>query len=139
MASTTDKSREIVQSIYDNAASGNFEAIVRVLDENIIVTPPPYWPWAGPYTNREDWLAKCLPMIGTVYDMSSLTCTKLIAEGDEVVASLKGRVLESGEEIEGLEIWKIRDGKAIEMKVFAFDPRPVDRQLAKVALKAREA
>lgn len=136
MTTTTEQSRSVVQGIYDAAGRSDFPTLLGLIAENVHVDTPPYLPWAGPYETRDEWLAKCVPMLGTVYDFPSLTVDHMIAEGDRVVVRVHQKTLESEDEVVHIESWKVKDGKAIEFSVFCFDPRPVYKRLEKIGTKA---
>ena len=85
--------------------------MLGLIAENLHVETPPYFPWAGLYETRDEWLAKCVPWLGTVYDFPSLTVEQMIADGDKVVALVRQGILESEDEAVHIESWKVKDGK----------------------------
>ena len=132
---TTEVSRAVVQGIYDAAVRGDREGQLSYIDENIVVCPPPYFPWAGPHNSRDLWQQNAIPLIRGVHDYSRMTF-EYLAEGDKCLAMIHLGLAGSDDEVYYWEMWTVRDGKAVSLQVFCWDPRPMHKQIDRLGIKA---
>ena len=132
---TTEVSRAVVQGIYDAALSGDRDKQLSYIDEDIVVCPPPYFPWAGPHNNRDLWQRNAIPLIRGVHDYSRMTF-EYMAEGDKCLAMIHLGLADTDDEVYYWEMWTVRDGKAVAMQVFCWDPRPMHKQIERLGIKA---
>jgi ketosteroid isomerase-like protein len=133
MSSTTEESRAVVQGLYDAAARGDHEALFSFVNDDIVVSPPAEFPWAGPHVGAEAWRDYAIPLVGMTHDVAGLKY-ELIADGDSCIAVITIGIKDSEDTVEYLELWTIDEGKAVRMKVYCHDPRPVRKQIEKLGL-----
>jgi hypothetical protein len=132
---TTEVSRSVVRGIYESAIRGDRERQLSYIDENIVVCTPPYFPWAGPHQSRNLWQKNAIPLIHAVHDPSSMRI-EYVAEGDKCVAGIRICLAGTEDEAYYQETWTVRDGKAVAVEVFCWDPRPVQKQIDRLGIKA---
>jgi hypothetical protein len=132
---TTEVSRSVVRGIYESAMRGDRETQLSYIDENIVVCPPPYFPWAGPHNGRDLWQENAIPLIHGVHDTSSMRI-EYLAEGDKCVARIHMGLAGTDDEVYYQEMWTVRGGKAVAMEVFCWDPRPVQKVIDRLGIRA---
>jgi len=115
----SEQNKAIVQQAYNNFKSGNIEALLNLMSDDIIWTLPEMEgvPFAGTRTGRAG-VGEFFATVGALQEPLSFEARELIAEGDKVVTlgSYHWRVKASGREFSGdfAHAWTIRDGKATE-------------------------
>jgi ketosteroid isomerase-like protein len=117
------ENKEIVRSAYKGMTSGNPKAFFDALDPEIEVIEPDPLPYGGTYKGQAEVMEFMKGAAGVI-DGSTLEVETLTADEDRVVATLRIGV-RSGGEVHLSEHWRLRDGKAIELRVFCFDPTKV--------------
>ena len=120
MAMSTDNKR-IVQDAYDGMRGGDVQAFLGALDDEIVVHEPDCLPYGGVTRGLREFLA-VLPKAGAVLDASKLEVEELVADGDSVVAIIRIGVRGGPDDVRLAEHWRLCDGKAVELRVFWFDP-----------------
>jgi ketosteroid isomerase-like protein len=115
----SEENKRIVEQAYNNFKSGNIEALLDLMADDITWTLPEMEgvPFAGKRTGRNA-VAQFFSLVGTSQESVRFEPRDLIAEGDKVVAlgSYDWRVKANGREFSGdwVHVWTIRDGKAVE-------------------------
>lgn len=117
------ENKEIVRRAYEGMASGDVKAFLGALDQEIEIVEPDCLPYGGVYRGTDEVLA-FLQQAAAVVEPGRLAIEDLLAEGDRVVAVLR-LGLRDGSEALVSEHWRLRDGKAVELRVFWFDPSRV--------------
>jgi hypothetical protein len=133
MSSTTKESRAVIQGIYDAASRGDLEAVFSFVDDDIVVSSLAEFPWAGPHLGAEAFRNDLIPLVGTTHDNARLKY-ELIADGPSCIAVITTGVKDSDDTVEYLELWTVDEGKAVRMKVYCHDPRPLRKQVEKLGL-----
>ncbi len=118
---TSVDNKQIVADAYAAMQGGDVPAFLAVLDEGIVVHEPDFLPYGGTANGREAFV-RLLPKAAALLDISRLVVDELIAEGDSVVALFRIGLAGSNAEARLAERWLMRDGKAVELRVFWFDP-----------------
>jgi hypothetical protein len=136
MSSSTEESRAVVKGLYDAAISGDREKQLSFIDDSIVVSPPPYFPWAGPHNGKKAWQENAIPLIRGIHDTASMKIDYL-ADGDICIARIHMKLLGTGDEVYYQEAWTVRDGKAVAMEVFCWDPRPIQKQIDRRAAEQK--
>ena len=115
----SEQNKAIVQQAYNNFKSGNIEALLNLMSDDITWTLPEMEgvPFAGKRAGRAS-VGEFFATVGALQEPLSFEPRELIAEGDKVVAlgSYHWRVKASNREFSGdfAHAWTIRDGKATE-------------------------
>ncbi len=113
---------EAIRETHQAYLRQDVEAMLGHLDEQIVWKVPDTLPWGGTYTSRED-VAGFFALLLEYFDQYELHPQELLAAADRVVdiGVLRGRGKLNGEpfEIRYCMIWKMRDGKAVEMEEFS--------------------
>ncbi len=118
-----EENKEIVRSAYDGMSSGNPKAFLAALDPEIEIIEPDPLPYGGTYRGQGE-VIEFMKSAGGVIDASRFDVETLTADEDRVIATLRVG-LHSGGEAHLSEHWLMRDGKAVELRVFCFDPTKV--------------
>jgi ketosteroid isomerase-like protein len=114
-------SRDIVAGAYDALAAGNVKGFIGVLDPAIEVHEPPCLPYGGSFSGIQEVLGM-FGKAGPYLDSSQMVVEQLVADGDRVVAVLKMPLRDGSGAALMSEHWLLRDGKAVELRVFWEDP-----------------
>jgi ketosteroid isomerase-like protein len=113
---------EAIKAAHQEFLRQDVEAVLDHFDERIVWKVPDTLPWGGTYTSRED-VAGFFALLLEYFDQFELHPEELLAAADRVVdiGVMRGRGKLNGEPFESRYclIWKMRDGKAIEMEEFS--------------------
>ena len=115
-----DANKQIVRGAYEGMATGDAQAFLGVLDPEVEVHEPPFLPYGGTHRGIEGVIA-FLKQAAPLMRPGGLVVEDLIADGDTVVATLT-LGLRNGADAQITEVWTLRDGKAVDLRVFWFDP-----------------
>lgn len=114
----SEENRSIVEQAYNNFKTGNIEALLNLLSDDVTWTLPEMEgvPFAGKRTGRAS-VSEFFATVGASQEVVSFEPRELIAEGDKVVAlgSYEWRVKANGREFGGdfAHAWTIRDGRVV--------------------------
>jgi ketosteroid isomerase-like protein len=114
---------EIVRRAYEAFNSGNADAAIALLDPEVKWTLPPHFPDAETWQGR-DRVVEGLGEMMTSWESLHMDVRELIDEGDRVVARVRfeGRSALTGLDLAGMgvdtQIWTMRDGLAVEVRMF---------------------
>jgi ketosteroid isomerase-like protein len=114
----TEDNKAIVEQAYNNFKTGNIEALLNLMSDDITWTLPEMEgvPFGGTRTGRAA-VGEFFEAVNGSQEVLSFEPRELIAEGDKVVAlgSYSWRVRANGHEFGGdfAHAWTIRDGKAV--------------------------
>jgi uncharacterized protein len=113
---------EAIREAHEAFGRGDVEAVLDFLDERIVWKIPETLPWGGTYTSRED-VAGFFALLLEYFDQFELHPEDLLAAGDRVidfgVIRGRGKLNDESFELRYCLIWKMRDGKALEMEEFS--------------------
>lgn len=119
----SDQNRSIVEQAYNNFKSGDIEALLNLMSDDITWTLPDMdgVPFSGARFGRAS-VAEFFGSVGASQDVLSFEPRELIAEGDRVIAlgSYAWRVKANDREFSAdfAHAWTIRDGKVIEFREY---------------------
>src|SRR5262245_41612082 len=118
---TPEENKKMVRSAYEEMAGGNPAPFLGALHpEEIVLHEPDPLPYGGTYRGHKEIMGFMAQAV-EVMDPGRLEIDALIAEGDRVVSLIR-LGLKSGGEALLTEHWVFRDGQAVELRVFWFDP-----------------
>ena len=107
--------KEIVQRLYENFARGDVPAVVSVFDEKIEWTEADGFPLAGTYVGPQEVVERVFMRLAEFSDNWSAIPTRLVADGDTVVADGKytwnHKVTGEPAEVRMAHVWTLSDGK----------------------------
>jgi ketosteroid isomerase-like protein len=121
--SSAEVNKAIVRGAYEAMAGGDARGFLGVLAPEIEIHEPPSLPYGGVHRGQGEVIAffqKAAPVLAP----GKIQVEQLVAEDDTVVAVLT-LGLRDGTDALVTEIWRPRDGKAVELRVFWFDPSVV--------------
>jgi ketosteroid isomerase-like protein len=115
---------EIVRAAFDAYLRGETNALLRLCDDNIVITQPPEVPGLSPQQHGHAGVLEALAMWPEQWDDYSADMERVIAHpGDYVVVATRsrGRGPQSGVEVtmEFTFAFTVRDGKIAEWRIFA--------------------
>jgi ketosteroid isomerase-like protein len=114
----SEPNKAIVEQAYNNFKTGNIDALLNLMSEDITWTLPEMEgvPFAGARTGRAS-VGEFFQSVGRSQDVLSFEPRELIAAGDKVIAlgSYTWRVKANNREFSSdfAHAWTIRDGKLI--------------------------
>ena len=107
--------KEIIQRLYQNFATGDVPAVLGAFADDIAWTESDGFPLAGTYIGPQAVLENVFMRLATLGDNWTVNVSRLIAEGDTVVAdgtySWKHKETEEPCEVRMAHIWTLADGK----------------------------
>jgi ketosteroid isomerase-like protein len=112
--------REIVERAYEALRVGDAPGFLGALDQQIVVHEPEFLPYGGTCHGLPEFVAK-LPAAREVMDSSRMEIVELTAEEDRVAALLRVGVRGSEDNVLIAEHWRMRDGLAVELRVFWYE------------------
>ncbi|HKY92626.1 MAG TPA: nuclear transport factor 2 family protein [Nevskiaceae bacterium] len=115
--SSSNENGAFMKRAYDTALSGDFAGFLQMLDENVVVYEPSYLPYGGVTRGREAF-TKLFATIATYLSVPSIKVESVVADGDIVVAFLKAKTVDSGEEVDIAERSVVRNGRIAEMRIY---------------------
>jgi uncharacterized protein len=115
--SASNENGAFMKRAYDTALSGDLPGFLQMLDENIAVYEPSYLPYGGVSRGREAF-TRLFATITTYLSVPTIRVESVVADGDVVVAFLKAKTVDTGEEVDIAERSVIRNGKVAEMRIY---------------------
>jgi ketosteroid isomerase-like protein len=113
--------REQVAGAYDALAAGDVKAFLAVLDDEIVLREPACLPYGGVARGITEVMAlfgRAVPYL----DSARLHVEELIEQDERVVAILRIPLRGGDAEARIVELWRLRDGRAVELEAFWSDP-----------------
>jgi ketosteroid isomerase-like protein len=113
----------IVRRAYEAWNSGNADDAIALLAPDVKWTLPPHFPDAETWHGRDRVVEGLREMMGS-WESLEMDVQELIDEGDRVVARVRfqGRSALTGLDLAGMgvdtQIWTLRDGLAVEVRMF---------------------
>jgi ketosteroid isomerase-like protein len=134
MGSLEEANIAVVKLFYQYLDRGDRDgAYANVMADDCILHEAPELPYGGVYRGREV-MQDVLARVMQGFDEVSCTIRNYLAGGDEVVVHLHlsgvGRASRKAFATPIMELWRIRDGKAVELRPFLFDPAAIAGVLA---------
>ena len=113
---------EIVRNALDAFTRGDIEGVLRLCDENIVITQPPELPDASPQQRGHSGLLEAFDIWPEQWDDYRIEVQRIVDPGDYVVVTTRqgGRGKLSGIEVD-MEItlvFTVRGKKIVEMQIF---------------------
>jgi ketosteroid isomerase-like protein len=116
--------KEVVAEYYRTALGGEIEAMKAVLDPGIRVIEAESLPYGGTWEGTERFL-QLLQKVFETWKDCRVEVKQLVADGDCVVAltEMSGKGARSGRpfSMSLAEVYRVRDGRIVEIKPFYFD------------------
>lgn len=124
----------IVKRFYDYLASGDRDgAYANVMAEDCVLHEAPALPYGGIYHGRDRMQATLADVVGR-FDEFEVEILDYLAGGDKVVVHLTikgvGKVSRKPFDTPIMELWRIREGKVIELRPFLYDAAGVAEAVA---------
>jgi ketosteroid isomerase-like protein len=121
--SEIEANKAVADAFYQAGVEGRLTSFAEYLDPDFLVTAPGYLPWGGPHKGASFFSGDILPSLPQVFDFSRFSYLSLTAEGDQVAAIINMGVTGTEHVIKILDLWTIRNGKAVELWVAYFEPQ----------------
>ena len=121
---------EIVRNAFDAFTRGDLEGVLRVCDENIVITQPPELPGASPQQRGHNGMLEAFGIWPEQWDDYQIEILRIADPGDCVVVTTKqgGRGKQSGVEVE-MEftfVFTVRDEKVVEWQIFMHEDQALE-------------
>jgi len=119
----------VVQRFYEYLASGDRDgAYANTFAPECVLHESAALPYGGVYRGRET-MKSVLATVMAGFDEFECEIRNYLAGSDEVVVHLHlagvGRASRRPFAVPALELWRIREGKAVELRPFLFDPQVI--------------
>jgi ketosteroid isomerase-like protein len=121
--SEIEANKAVVDAFNQAGVEGKLTSFARYLAPDFLVTAPSYLPWGGPHKGASFFSGDILPNLPQVFDFSRFSYLSVTAEGDRVAAIINMGVAGTDHVIKILDLWTIRNGKAVELWVAYFEPQ----------------
>jgi ketosteroid isomerase-like protein len=113
---------ELVRNAFDAFTRGDIEGVLRVCDENIVITQPPELPGASPQQRGHGGVLEAFSIWPEQWDDYYIEILRTADSGDYVVVTARtgGRGKQSGVEVkmEFAFVFTVRDEKIVDMQIF---------------------
>ena len=124
----------LVKSFYEHLANGDRDgAYANVMAEDCVLHEADSLPYGGVYHGRP-LMKDVLRNVVARFDEFEVEIRNYLAGGDEVVVHLHlagvGRESRKPFSMPVMELWRIRDGKVVEMRPFLYDAAAMAKALA---------
>jgi ketosteroid isomerase-like protein len=121
--SEIERNKAVAHAFYQAGVEGRLPSFAQYLDPDFLVTAPSYLPWGGPHKGAAFFSGDILPNLPQVFDFSRFSYVSVTAEDDRVAAIINMGVTGTDAVIKILDLWTIRNGKAVELWVAYFEPQ----------------
>jgi ketosteroid isomerase-like protein len=121
--SEIERNKAVADAFYRAGVEGKLTSFARYLAPDFLVTAPSYLPWGGPHKGASFFSGDILPNLPQVFDFSRFSYISVTAEDDRVAAIINMGVAGTDHVIKILDLWTIRNGKAVELWVAYFEPQ----------------
>jgi ketosteroid isomerase-like protein len=118
-----ERSKTVAHAFYQAGVDGGLTSFAQYLDPDFTVTAPNYLPWGGPHKGAAFFSGDILPNLPQVFDFSRFSYVSVTAEDDRVAAIINMGVMGTDHVIKILDLWTVRNGKAVELWVAYFEPQ----------------
>ena len=109
-----------VKALYEATGSGNFDLAETFLSDDLFITETDLLPFAGVYRGKtalRQLYTKVMGMMDVVgLELKGSTC------GGDLVVYWVEFVFPGGKRADLMEMFRLRDGKVVEIRPFYFDP-----------------
>jgi uncharacterized protein len=121
---------EIVRNAFDAFTRGDLEGVLRLCDENIVITQPPELPGVSPQQRGHNGMLEAFGIWPEQWDDYQIEILRIADPGDYVVVTTKtkGRGKRSGVEVE-MEfslVFTVRDEKIVEWQIFMHEDQALE-------------
>jgi ketosteroid isomerase-like protein len=121
--SEIERNKAVADGFYRAGVEGRLTSFAEYLDPDFIVTAPNYLPWGGRHKSAAFFAGDILPNLPRVFDFSRFSYVSVTAEEDRVAAIINMGVTGTDNVLKILDLWTIRNGKAMELSVAYFEPQ----------------
>jgi ketosteroid isomerase-like protein len=121
---------EIVRNAFDAFTRGDIDGVLRLCDENILITQAPELPGVSPQQRGHSGMLEAFGIWPEQWDDYHIEILRIADPGDYVVATTKqgGRGKQSGVEVE-MEftfVFTVRDEKIVEWQIFMHEDQALE-------------
>ena len=90
---STEDNRRLIEHIYERLSAGDSRALVDAMAEDVRWVMMGTTSWSGTYDGKQEVLGRLLtPLRARFADRYTASAGRIVAEGDLVVAEVRGRV-----------------------------------------------
>jgi hypothetical protein len=115
---------DVIRGIYDAAKTGDLASVLQVVAPDAITREAPSLPYGGEFQGP-DGMGRLLKQVFSTWAKFEFELKELIDGGETIVALLQARITQRGAdqatEMPMVEIWRLRDGKVVELVPYYWD------------------
>jgi hypothetical protein len=115
--SQTESSRAVMVRMYESAGKGDYQDVLSLLSDDLVVHEPPFLPYGAVYHGL-DGMRDLIGKVNQVLDVSKISVDRMVAEGERVIGIIRMPDHKTGESIVLAEESVIRNGKVVEIFVY---------------------
>lgn len=116
--------QQVIQSIYEMGKTGDFETMLSFMDHDLVIHEADSLPYGGTYHGPEGF-RRLITAVFQTFRSFEVEVDGMLSDGDQVIAMLRLKLgLKDSDrvfETRVAEYWRLRDGKAIELRPFYWD------------------
>jgi ketosteroid isomerase-like protein len=121
--SENERNKAVAHAFYQAGIEGHLTSFAQYLEPDFAVTAPNYLPWGGTHKGVAFFSGDILPNLPKVFDFSRFSYESVTAEDDRVAAIINMGVTGTDRVIKILDLWTLRNGKAVSLWVAYFEPQ----------------
>lgn len=121
--SEIERNKAVAHAFYQAGIEGRLTTFAQYLEPDFAVTAPNYLPWGGTHKGAAFFSGDILPNLPEVFDFSRFSYESVTAEDDRVAAIINMGVSGTDRVIKILDLWTLRNGKAVSLWVAYFEPQ----------------
>jgi len=132
--SPSSRNHDLLVRLYDAARHSDWATILPMWDDNVVLHEMPGLPYGGTFEGIAS-AGEVMANLGAGLDMSTLVVEYILADEERAVAMIRVGLHGGLGEIRVSEHWKFRNGKAVEVRPFYWDPEAVTEAVASTKLR----
>jgi ketosteroid isomerase-like protein len=122
--SEIERNKAVAHAFYQAGVEGRLTSFAGHLDPDFTVTAPNYLPWGGPHKGAAFFSQTTFcPTSRRSFDFSRFSYVSVTAQDDRVAAIINMGVTGTDHVIKILDLWTVRNGKAVDLWVAYFEPQ----------------
>lgn len=119
----TEANRRTVERFFEAGKALDIETIFGMFDPGVTMHIPPGLPHSGDHVGIEAMMEAFVP-VASIFDITEAQCEARIADGDRVVM-LIDLPMHNGGSVRIAEVYRLEEGKIVDIRVFYWDTTAV--------------
>jgi ketosteroid isomerase-like protein len=127
----SEENIDVVRRAFDAFTRGDFEAVLRLCDDDIVVTQPPEVPGVPPKQHGHEGVLEAFAIWPEQWDDFRIEILRIVADPDDqvvVATRQRGRGKQSGVEVEAefTFVFTVRQAKVTEWRIFVRESQALE-------------